>query len=239
MKPGKLYVVGVGPGDPELFTLKAVRILESVPSIVVPRGREEGASLALSIARKVVGLDSKEIMEAHFPMKKTARPEHADALDAEWGKVAGRILARLRDGVDMAFLTLGDPTIYSTFFYLYHRLIESDPDLDIEIIPGVSSINASASRAHIPLSLGDGTIAVIPATYEENLRQVLEGFDTVVLMKVYSVFERVRRALDETGLTAKAVYISRAGMEDEKIVKDITSLKEEDMDYFSLVIVRK
>ena len=232
-------MVGVGPGDPELLTLKGARVIGSVPCIVVPRGKEEGESLALSIARNAVSLEGKEVMEIHFPMMKTMRGEHDEALDAEWDGAAGRILEKLKRGSDAAFLTIGDPTIYSTFFYLYDRLTDAAPGQEIEIIPGVSSINASAARAHISLGLGDDTIAVIPATYEENLREVLVEFNTVVLMKVHRVFSRVRRTLDELGLTANAVYISRAGMEDERIVKDITTLKEEDMNYFSLVILRK
>lgn len=239
MKQGKLYVVGVGPGDPELLTLKGARIIGNVPCIVVPKGREEGESLALSIARNAVSLEGKEIMEVHFPMMKTMRGEHGKTLDAEWDRAAGRILEKLEGGSDMAFLTIGDPTIYSTFFYLYDRLTKASPGQEIEIIPGVSSINASASRANVSLGLGDSAIAVIPATYEDNLREVLEKFDTIVLMKVHRVFPGVRRVLDELDLTAKAVYVSKAGMEDERIVSDITTLKEEDMNYFSLVIVRK
>lgn len=251
---GTLYVIGVGPGDPELLTLKAARLLREVPCICVPKGREEGSSLALSIVKGALNLDGKEIVEAHFPMKKTRRQGargkgqginpsgHTvfdDELDIKWNETVEAVLSRLNKGTDVAFITLGDPTVYSTFFYLYDRLIKIDPDLDIEIIPGVSSINASASRAKISLGLADEKIAVLPATYVENLREIFQNFDTVVLMKVHRVFEKVVEILDAMSLTANAVYISRAGMEDEKIFRDIKALKEEDMNYFSMVIVRK
>ncbi|HEY3276925.1 MAG TPA: precorrin-2 C(20)-methyltransferase [Syntrophorhabdaceae bacterium] len=239
MKAGKLYVIGVGPGDPELLTLKGARTLGRISCIVVPKGREEGSSLALSIARKAVDLSGKEVVEVHFPMVKASRDESHGACDLEWNGAVETIAGRLNEGRDIAFLTIGDPAIYSTFFNIYDRLIRSDPRLEIEIIPGVSSINASAARACLSLGLGDGKIALIPAPYEEHLREILEKFDTVVLMKVYKVMEKVRRALDETGLTGKAVYVSRVGMEGEKVIEDITSLTEADMDYFSLVIVRK
>jgi precorrin-2/cobalt-factor-2 C20-methyltransferase len=239
MRSGKLHVIGVGPGDPELLTIKGMRILNEVSCVCVPKGREEGNSLALSIAKQIVNLEGKEIIEAYFPMKKTKNPDYGNELDPKWDETVKAVSSRLNKGIDMAFITIGDPAIYSTFFYLYDRLLEVNPDLHVEIIPGVSSINASAARAGISLGLADEKIALLPATYLGNLREILETFDTIVLMKVHRVFDKVLKILDELHLTANAVYVSRAGMEDEKIAKDITALKEEDLNYFSMVIVRK
>jgi len=246
---GILNVIGVGPGDPELLTLKAVRIIKESPVLCFPKGREEGDSLALSIVRKAVKLDGKEIIEAHFPMKKTIKKRSAvsgqrsdnldSELDAKWNETAEKILSKLKEGADVAFLTLGDPTVYSTFFYLYNRLLDLMPDLDIKIIPGVSSVNASAASAGISLSLADEKIAIIPAAYENDVKETLEKFDSVVLMKVHRVFDMVLHVLDEMRLTEKAVYVSRAGMDDEKIFRNIKDVKEEDLNYFSLVIVKK
>ncbi len=237
MKSGKLYVVGVGPGDPELLTVKGMRILNGISCICVPKGREEGSSLALSIVSRIVDIGDKEIIEAHFPMKKTKG--HDDELDSKWHKTVEEVSGRLNMGTDVAFITIGDPTIYSTFFYLYDRLIGINPGLEIEIVPGVSSINASASRARISLGLADEKIAVLPATYVENLREVLAKFDTIVLMKVHRVFGKMLEVLDDMNLTSNAVFVSRAGMEDERIVRDVRSLRDEDINYFSMVIVRK
>ncbi len=268
MKTGKLYVIGVGPGDPELLTVKGMRIIERSSCVCVPKGREEGSSLALSIVEKIVPIGDKEIIEAHFPMKKTKahfgrrggrgapgthsgisgqkhdvqqREEGApdDSLSMKWEETVQAVLRKLRSGTDLSFITIGDPTIYSTFFYLYDRLIEEQPDLEIEIVPGVSSITAAASRAHISLGLADEKIAVLPATYAEGLPRIFDMFDTVVLMKVHRVFDRVRGLLQELGLAGKAVFVVRAGMDDERIYRDITQLTEDDMNYFSLLIVRK
>jgi precorrin-2/cobalt-factor-2 C20-methyltransferase len=239
MRSGKLYVIGVGPGDPELLTIKGVRILNEISCLCVPKGREEGSSLALSIVKRIVNLEGKEIIEAHFPMKKTRNSDHGSELDPKWNETVRTVLSRLSHGIDMAFITIGDPAIYSTFFYLYERLLESNPELHVEIIPGVSSINASAALARISLGLADEKIALLPATYLGNLREIFETFDTIVLMKVHRVFDKVLEILDELHLTANAVYVSRVGMEDEKIARDITTLKEEDLNYFSMVIVRK
>lgn len=249
---GKLYVIGVGPGDPELLTLKAVRILKEVQCICVPKGREEGSSLALSIAEKALNLDDKKIIEAHFPMRKTKKIKNQKEtrggdeifpslceLDTKWQETIEAVCSKLNKGVDMAFITIGDPTIYSTFFYLYDKLLDINPEINIEIIPGVSSINASAARANISLSLADEKIAILPATYTDNIKEILKDFDTIVLMKVHRVFDNVLNILNEMNLTNNAVYISRAGMEDEKIFKNIRSVKKDDLDYFSMIIIKK
>ncbi len=278
---GKLYVLGVGPGDPELLTIKAVRILRDISCLCVPKGREEGSSLALSIVKKAVNIDGKEIIEAHFPMRKTKKqdtdpPTHPSPspcavnstttrsergegkgggeglgsgsrtldsdlceLDTKWNETAETVLSRLNKDIDMAFITIGDPTIYSTFFYLYDKLIELNPGLNIEIIPGVSSVNAAASRARLSLGLADEKIAILPATYTDDIKKALEKFDTVVLMKVHRVFEKLLNALTEMNLIDNAIYISKAGMEDERIFANIRDVKEKDLNYLSVVIVKK
>jgi precorrin-2/cobalt-factor-2 C20-methyltransferase len=248
---GKLYVVGIGPGDPELMTLKATRILKEVSCIFVPKGREEGISLALSIVQKALSLENKEIVEAYFPMKKTRGQgsgvrdqgkevsETGNELEAKWNEIVEDVLNRLDRGIDAAFITIGDPGIYSTFFYLYDKLLERKPALAIEIVPGISSINAAAARAGLYLGLGNERIAILPANYLDSLEDTLEKFDTVVLMKVSKVFNTVRDMLNRMNLAAQATYVVRAGMDDERVYKDIGQVKEEELNYFSLMIVRK
>ena len=235
---GKLYVVGVGPGDPERMTLKAARVLREVPCIFVPKGREEGSSLALSIVQRTMSVEGKEIVELHFPMVKTAphpgplpRGEReacsANDLDRKWNEAAAAIVSPLDRGKDAAFITIGDPGIYSTFFYIYDRLLELRPSLAIEIVPGISSINAAAARAGLYLGLGNERIAILPANYLDSLQETLERFDTV------------KDVLAKMGLTSKAAYVARAGMADEKVFKDIRQVRAEDLNYFSLIVVRK
>ncbi len=236
---GTLYVVGVGPGDPELLTLKAVRILKTVKCICVPKGKEEGSSMALDIIKKIISLDNKELIEAHFPMRKTKASAYACELDTKWNETVKTVLGILNRGSDMAFITIGDPTIYSTFFYLYDRLLELNPSLSIEVIPGISSITASAAQARISLGLADERIAVLPATYANDIGMVLEHFDTVILMKVHKVFDQILAVLDATGLTDKALYISRTGMNDGQVVRDIRTLRGKELNYFSMVIIKK
>ncbi|KPJ99117.1 MAG: hypothetical protein AMK71_10230 [Nitrospira bacterium SG8_35_4] len=265
---GTLRVVGVGPGDPELMTVRAVKVIQQSDVICVPTGKEGGSSLALSIAAKAVNLDGKEVIEAYFPMKKTKQQgtKSAEArkrgsatvpktsgftnirtsslvddgeLDQKWNETVQAILSKLEKGNDVVFLTLGDPTIYSTFFYLYDRLKEALPDLHIEIIPGVSSINAAAARASVSLGLANEKIALLPANYMEDLKDTLTVFDTVVLMKVSKVWSEIMHLLTEMNIVDKAVFISRATMEDEQVIHDIRDVRQDEINYFSLVIVRK
>lgn len=237
-KTGRLYVVGVGPGDPELLTVKAVRILRSVPCLCVPKGREEGSSLALSIVRQAVDLEGKDIIEAHFPMRKTKR--HDPEMDAKWQETVEAVSGILKGGREIAFITIGDPSIYSTFFYLYDRLLEIHPGLDVIFVPGVSSINASAAAAKISLGLADEKIAVLPANYTaDRIVRTLQDFDTVVLMKVHKIFHEAVKALESIGLLDNATYVSRAGMEDERVFRDVRDVKDEDLNYFSLMIIRR
>lgn len=231
-----LYAIGVGPGDPELLTLKAVRILSEIKCICVPKGKEEGNSLALSIVEGALNLEGKEIIPAYFPMKKTTAC-HGE-MDTKWQETAETIMDRINKGMSVAFITLGDPTLYSTFFYLYDRLLELNPGLNIQIIPGVSSINAAASRAGIPLGLADEKVAILPANYVDNLEETLQRFDTVILMKVHKVFDSIRKTLGDMGILDRAMYISRAGMIDERIFNDLNAVKAEDLDYFSMMIVK-
>lgn len=239
---GKLYVVGIGPGDPELMTLKAARILKEVPCIFVPKGREEGSSLALSIVRKELSLEGKEIVEAYFPMVKTrgqGKEASDNELETKWDQTVDAVLNRLDRGIDAAFITIGDPGIYSTFFYLHDKLLERKPSLVIEIVPGISSINAAAAQAGLYLGLGNERIAILPANYLDSLEETLEKFDTVVLMKVSKVFTTIRDMLNRMNRATDATYVVRAGMDDERVYKDIGQVKEEELNYFSLMIVRK
>jgi precorrin-2/cobalt-factor-2 C20-methyltransferase len=247
---GTLRVAGVGPGDPELMTVRAVTVIQQTDILCVPKGKEAGSSLALSIAAKAINLDGKEIIEAYFPMKKTRKErsgvrgegsgDKSDKnLESQWNETVQRITSRLEKGRDVVFLTLGDPMIYSTFFYLYDRLKEALPDLNIEIIPGVSSINASAARASVSLGLANEKIAILPANYMEDLKDTLKVFDTVVLMKVNKVWSEIIQLFTDMDIIEKSVFISRATMEDEQIIHNIRDVQKDELNYFSMVIVRK
>jgi precorrin-2/cobalt-factor-2 C20-methyltransferase len=238
---GTFHIIGVGPGDPELLTLKALRVLRDCPVWVVPKGSLNGASTALSIIGDLVPRQDKEILEQYFPMKKIHRGRQTDPEVAQaWRQAAEAICQRLQKGQDVVFPTLGDPAIYSTGFYVCEALSELLPELAVEIIPGVSSIGASAAAIGQPLCLGDERLVVIPATFENGrLRETLEQFDTVVLMKVHRVMDRLVPLLAELNLLEKSVLIERTGQNEQRIHRDLAAAALEKQHYFSTIIVRK
>jgi precorrin-2/cobalt-factor-2 C20-methyltransferase len=231
----RIYAVGVGPGDPELLTRKAERILRQVPVICAPAAGESDSSHALSIVEPFLDRSRQEVLVRIFPMKKDQ-----GGLDKFWEDAAETMVSQVRQGRDVAFITIGDPFLYSTFLYLYRIFRECHPDIPLEVVPGVSSINAAAVAAGIPLAAASDRIAVLPATFEEEkLRQTLLDFDTVVLMKVNRVFDRVYALLKELGLDRCCAFVSRAGTSEERVVFDLASLVGKKLDYLSLLIVKK
>ncbi len=233
--PGTLYGVGVGPGDPELITVKAQRILKGVPVLCVPKSREDGESYVLGFVTHLIDPERQQLIELVFPMTRDR-----SVLEQHWKAALERVLVPLRNGLDVAFVTEGDPSIYSTFMHLHGLIEESHSEIPVKVIPGVSSINGSAAAAGIPLVDGAERLAVLPAVYEgDDLEAVLRQFDTVVLMKVNRAFDRVLEALERLGLTEHAFYIKRCGTPEQEIVRDVRGLRGTQLDYLSLMIVRK
>lgn len=233
--PARIYAVGVGPGDPELLTRKAERILRQTPVICAPTGNADAASYALSIVDQLLDRSRQEIVPMVFPMTKQGAE-----LEAAWNAAADQVIARIDDGLDVAFITIGDPCLYSTFLYIYRIVREKRPGIAVEIVPGISSINAAAAAAGIPLGIAGERIAILPATYEdEELRRTFAAFDTVVLMKVSRVFDRVYALLCELGLACGAVFVRRVGSAAQEVVTDLASLVGTELDYLSMLIVRK
>ena len=231
----RIYAIGVGPGDPELLTAKAERILRSVPVVCAPTACPGESSYALSIIEPLLDRERQEVIIQVFPMRKDQ-----DGLDEYWETAAATVAERVLGGSDVAFVTIGDPFIYSTFLYLYRILREKYAHIPIEVVPGISSINAAAVAAGIPLGQASERIAIIPAAFkEEDLRQVIENFETVVLMKVSRVFDGIYTLLRELGLERKAVFVSRVGTKDEEVVFDLELLLGRKLDYLSLLIVKK
>jgi len=238
---GTFYVVGVGPGDPQLMTLKAAKILEKCAVWFVPSAFDNGGSMALKIASGVISSEGKTILSHRFPMKQIHRGESPDPeVKSAWQSAAKIIMASLADGQDVVFPTLGDPAIYSTGFYICETLQEYGSPFQVEIVPGVSAIGASSAAAAMPLCLGDERLVVIPATFEnDRLQEILELSDVVVFMKVYKVMERLVGLLEDLGLVDNAVLVERCSLEDQHIWTDVREAVGRDIHYFSTIVVRK
>ena len=230
---GRLYGIGVGPGDPELLTLKAQRVLQSVPLICVPQAETSKDSYALSIVREFICHEKQEIVRFFFPTN-----DEKTAGDV-WRNAAEMLAGRLESGNDAAFITEGDPMLYSTFLYVLESIKANNPELRVEIVPGVSSVMAAAASSGVPLAAHGQSLAILPAAYGiEKLRETIAIHDTVVLMKVNRSLLRALSDLEDLGLDKKAVYIKRASTDREQVVRDLRKLGAEDLDYFSLLIIR-
>ena len=230
---GRLYGVGVGPGDPELLTMKARRILQSVPLICVPQAETSRDSYALSIVREFICHEKQEIVRLFFPTN-----DERKAGDV-WRNAAAMLAARLESGNDAAFITEGDPMLYSTFLYVLASFQANHSNLRVEIIPGVSSVMAAAASSGLPLATHDQSLAILPAAYGvDKLREAIAIHDTVVLMKVNRTLLKALSDLEDLGLDGKAVYVKRASTDREQVVRDLGKLGAEDLDYFSLLIIR-
>lgn len=234
-------MVGVGPGDPELMTYKAIKVLEASPVWIAPKAQKNGSSSALHIAAGLVAMDGKEILELHFPMKKVRLNHNADPeLVSSWKNAAQKVINHLESGIDVAFPTLGDPALYSTAFYLLAALQEQCTSLKVTIVPGITAMAACSAKIGNPLGLGDDVVTIVPAAFDdERLRDIISTFDAVVLMKVYKKMARVVELLDEMNLTDKAVLIERCGLPDQKIYTDVRTAVGKELHYFSTLLIRK
>lgn len=232
MKPGNFYGIGLGPGDPELLTMKAIHIIQRADCIFVPKSNTKEDSLALEIVQDYVR--GKRVTEQVYPMTKDK-----SVLDSAWLKSAEEIRAEVINGNNVAYLTLGDPMTFSTYIYLLRQLNTLLPEHAIHTIPGITSYNAAACAANFPLLMGDERLAVIPVPKDiTELRSIIEAFDTIVLMKVAKKLDEVIQLLEEMQLSENALFASYIGQRDAYLTCDIISLKGSGRGYMSVLIVK-
>lgn len=231
---GRLFGVGVGPGDPELLTLKALRIIRAASVICVPQSETRTDSYALGIVREYLDTDKQEILRLPFPVDD---PKGAAGV---WRSGADTLAQRLYKGQDVAFITEGDPMLFSTFIYVLEAITVQHPSISVEIVPGVSSVMAAAASSKVPLATHGQRLAVLPTVYGiDDLSEAIASYDTIVLMKVNRELLQALENLDSLGLASKTVYVRRVTTPEEKVVDDVNQLTQEDVDYFSLLIVKR
>ena len=227
---GKLFGIGVGPGDPELLTLKAVNTLNKCGVIAIPR-TGDGERTAFSIIEKY--LEGKEVLECRFAMDKdmTRRTEARQI-------AAGQIIRYLDSGKDVGFVTLGDPTTYSTYMYV-HKII-AGKGYDVEIVPGVTSYAAAAAAFGTALCEGSEILTIIPAGHSDGIDELLDHPGNKVIMKSGANLTRVLEKLKLRGYGDRVKIACRATMDGQHLY---TSLEEYEQSpeagYFTLVIVKE
>ena len=230
---GKLYGIGVGPGDPELITLKAVKILENIEVVCVPQAKKGKPSLALNIAAKYLP-EEVNVLELVLPMT-----EEKNELESSWQEAGAQILTYLEKGMDVAFLTLGDPSLYSTFSYVSRVVKSLAPQVEVEVIPGITSYSLAAAKTGVSLAEKDESLLIVPVGSQEELLDGLERKHNVVLMKVSRDFDFILEALEKSNRLENSYFVSRCGQEKEYITKDIKKLKGLKIDYMSLILSKR
>ncbi len=240
-KKGRLYLVGVGPGDPEMMTCRAVDVLEQTKVWLAPKAKSSGTSSAVMIAAGKVDVSGKTVLELRFPMKRIYVGQEQDPeVIREWQKAAESVRSYLDKGHAVAFPTLGDPALYSTAFYLLAVLQEIEPEVKVSIIPGITAMSGSSAQVLYPIGLGDDVVSIVPAAFEDDrLREIFKNSDVVVIMKVFHSMKRIVAMLDEFGLCKNAVLIEKCGMSDQKIHTDVRAAVGKDLHYFSTMLVRR
>lgn len=235
MTTGTLYGIGVGPGDPELITLKGYRMLQECPVISFPAKKMGAESYAQKIINSHVKEEGKELLGLYFPMTRDK-----EVLKREWANTVSVLSERLLAGKDVVFITEGDPFLYSTFIHLMREMNEHYPEIPVEVVPGISSVNGAAARLGLPLADGDEVFAIVPATEDaEAMKQALLTHDAVVFIKVAKVIDQMIDVLTEIDLIGKAAVVTRVTSEEEIIFRDVAALKGTKLDYLSLMVVRK
>ena len=234
-KPGTLYGVSLGPGDPGLITRTAWSLLERRDAVwTYPVRSLRKESYALDIALRAGLTPPAQHQSLLFPMT-----HDAEKLARHWLRAAETVRDLLATGQDVLFLVEGDASTYASFCYLARVLRELDEAAQVEIVAGVNSFNAACARLQIPLSEQDDTIAIVPAAYGiEAVEKMLEDFDTLVLMKVKPLLDDLIDLLERRGLLAHSRFIEKAGSPVERIVTDVAELKGTKVNYLSLLLVK-
>lgn len=225
---GRLYGLGVGPGDPELLTLKALRLLRAAAVVVYP-APESGGSFARTIVAPWLDGRQREVA-LRFPMR--PGPVPVSVYDA----AAATVAKELDRGFDVALLCQGDPLLYGSFIGICERLAAR---YEIAIVPGVSAVAAGAAAAGVPLVAGNDSLTVIPATLDEKaLAARLAAADAAVILKLGRHFAKLRRVLEGLGLLDRALYVERASLPNQRVLP-LAAVDPASVPYFSLALVRR
>jgi precorrin-2/cobalt-factor-2 C20-methyltransferase len=236
----KLFCVGCGPGDPELLTIRALNLIKEADVIFVPTSKLNKPSIALSIVEKHLK-KTTEIINLVFPMIKDR-----DSLKEYWKKNAFEIAQKARSGKKTVYLTVGDPALYSTWIYIHRELKRDYQDIEIEIIPGITSIFAFAAEAKISLVEGDENLSIVPACYDLNkVKNTVKSSDTIVFLKDGRYFDNVIEMLSDTGFSDDSkIAIAQDVSTEENILeikrlKDMKGKKQPSSKYFSIMVVKR
>ncbi len=233
MKKGKLYGIGVGPGDSKLLTVKAVEAIQSCDMIITPKTEKKDGSVAWNIAKPYIR-EETELLPMVFQMNLDM-----EAVARQWEENRRLVCEKLDEGKNLVFLTLGDPMLYSTYMYIFRAL--EGTEYEAENIPGIPAFVGIANAIGMPLAEWEETVVVLPATAsEEKIDRVLAVADNAVIMKVYKNWAYIQEMLRKHHLIQNAVMVTRAGLPDECVQKDLDALPADyQPNYLSTILAKR
>jgi precorrin-2/cobalt-factor-2 C20-methyltransferase len=237
----KLSCVGCGPGDPDLLTIKAINRIRDAEIIFAPTSRHGKPSIALSIVRKYINEETTSTVDLLFPMTKDK-----DLLKKQWKDNADQIAGAVLEGRNTVYLTVGDPSLYSTWIYMHREIIKNYGNIEIEIIPGIPSMFAFAAGARISLAEGDETLGIVPACYDlERVKHTASSCDTVIFLKDGRYFDSVIQMLSEAGFDDESmITIAQDVSSESEVMKvarlgELRKLKIQSGKYFSIMVAKR
>ncbi len=238
--PG-LIGIGVGPGDPDLLTVKAVKAIQNADIIMCPASREDRPSIAFSVVSSLIDKSkNQEIVKLIFPMTKDK-----DVLEATWKKNAKIMAEKVLSGKNIVYLTVGDPYLYSTWIYMHRDLEENYPDMEISVIPGIVSMFTFASKVGISIAEGAEKVAIIPSCYDlTSVKEIAKHSETMVFLKDGRYFDKVINILKESGFPDDSIFaIGQDLGTDHEIIRKMTLGEVNDKSlttkYFSILVVKR
>lgn len=230
---GTLYGIGAGPGDPELLTLKGWKILKQVPVVAFPAGGQGSPGMAQQIIQDWLQPEQTQLALS-FPFV-----QDMEQLMEAWRAAAAAVWPYLEAGQDVAFVSEGDVSFYSTFTYLAQTLQHLHPNIPVQTVPGISSPMAAAAVLGIPLTVRSQRLLILPALYSvTDLETALHQTDVLVLMKVSSVYEQAWSILKRHGLLPHSYVVAWATLPNQVIYRDLSDRPQLDLPYFSILIVQ-
>jgi precorrin-2/cobalt-factor-2 C20-methyltransferase len=231
---GSLYGIGVGPGDPDLIPLKAVKALARVDIIFAAASTKNHHSQAVAVARPHLPADV-EVRLLKFPMTKDKAKKNT-----AWRAHAETILAEMAKGRSAAFLTLGDPLTYATYGYVLTQIKQIEPEAPVVTIPGITSFQAAAARVNRPLVEGEESLLILSGVEGgQQLRRYADAADNVVFLKAYRNIADIAAALEETGMLDTSVAVANCSLDNEEVIQDVKGLAQRDPAYWTLVMAKR
>ena len=238
--PG-LVGIGVGPGDPDLLTVKAVKAIQNADIIMCPASKEDRPSIALSVVSPLIDKSkNQEIVKLIFPMTKDK-----DILETTWKKNAKIMAEKVLLGKNVVYLTVGDPYLYSTWIYMYKDLRSNYPNMEISVIPGIVSMFTFASKVGVSIAEGAEKVAIIPSCYDlSSVKEIAKNSESMIFLKDGRYFDQVIDVLKESGFPDDSIFaIGQDLGTDHEVIKKLTLGEVNDdtltTKYFSILVVKR